>query len=280
MTTPEAPLIGAAAAPALHVMSWNIRRRMSLPALRAADRWSTRAPRAQELLSTERPTLLGVQEALTDQAELVRAALGADYRLIGQGRSAEGRGEGCPIVYDAARLELLDWEQAALSDSPTRPGSTSWGNIIPRILVSAIFEDLATSRRFHAINTHLDHLSPRSRLRSAQALGEAAAASGLPAVITGDFNAPAGSAPLRALLAEGEYRDAWSAAQERRSQEWDTYANYRAPRQRRGRIDWILTGPAFRVDRAAINARQHQGGWASDHLPVQAEMTLGEGVHA
>lgn len=161
-------------------MSWNVRRRLRRPSPRAADRWENRAPRVRQLLRTERPTLLGAQEALTDQAEFLRESLGPEYRMLGRGRGAGGRGEGCPILYDAARLELLDWDQAALSHTSTRPGSASWGNIIPRILVSATFRDRETSARFLALNTHLDHISGRSRLRSAHAVREVISTHGLP----------------------------------------------------------------------------------------------------
>lgn len=276
MSGAESALIGPAAPPALHVMSWNVRRRTDLFTLRAADRWGNRAPRVRALLGTERPTLLGAQEALAEQAEFLRESLGAGYRLVGEGRGAGGRGEGCPILYDAARLELLDWDQAALSDTPSRPGSASWGNIFPRILVSAAFRDRATSTRFLMLNTHLDHLSGRSRLRSAQAIRELIADRGLPAVVTGDLNAGASSAPLRALLADGMLVDSWATAHSRDSQHWDTFSNYRAPRQRRGCIDWILTSPGLQVARTAINPHQYSGGWASDHLPVQTVLRLTE----
>ena len=268
------PLMGATAPPALHVMSWNIRRRVSHLLPRAADRWDVRAPRLRALLQAERPTLLGVQEALADQAHFVRASLGAGYRFVGQGRGARGNGESCPLFYDERRLELLAWDQAALSDQPTRPGSTSWGNVIPRIAVCATFRDRATDKRFQAINTHFDHLSGRSRLLSALAVGRMAAASTLPTVVTGDLNAGEGSPPLLRLLSERQLVDVWDAAHSHASVRWGTFAGYRTPRPQGRRIDWILVSPDCRVDRAGINAQRCDGGWASDHLPVQALLSL------
>lgn len=267
-------LIGPVTAPALHVMSWNIRRRVRHIVPRPVDRWDRRAPRVEELLRAERPTLLGVQEALPDQARLVSDALGGHYRRIGRGRRADGGGESCPLYYDVERLELLDWQQAALSNQPTRPGSTSWGNIIPRIMVSAAFVDRATSRRFLAVNTHLDHLSAQSRLHSARAIRHLVSVTDLPAVVTGDLNAEATSGPLRELLANGTLADAWDVAQTHDSEEWGTLSHYKKPRRSGKRIDWILASTAFRVERAAINPQRHAGGWGSDHLPVQAVLVL------
>ncbi|HMT51115.1 endonuclease/exonuclease/phosphatase family protein [Dietzia sp. UBA5065] len=283
-TSPGAPedraaeaLVGPVSGPDLHVMSWNLRRPVPAVLARTADRWEVRAPRVRALLSTEQPTVLGAQEVVAGQAEAIRAALGARYRHVGRGRAPDGGGEATPVFYDADRLELLDWDQSALSDRPSRPGSASWGNVFPRIVVSAAFRDRATGGRFLAVNTHLDPLSPRSRVRSAQAILAGVAARGLPVVLTGDLNAGPSSAAVRALLADGTLTDSWSGARIRLTAEWGTYARYRAPRGGGARIDWILSSSAFSVSRAAINPRRHGGGWPSDHLPVHAVMRLDEG---
>ena len=271
------PLVGPATGPDIHVMSWNIRRPVPAVLARTADRWEVRAPGVRSMLATEQPTVLGAQEVVGEQAEVMRQALGPNYRYVGRGRSAGGEGEASPIFYDAHRLELLDWDQSALSDHPDRPGSVSWGNLFPRIVVSATFRDRETSRGFLAINTHLDPLSPRSRVRSARAIGELVAASGLPALVTGDLNAGPTSAAVGQLLSGGVLVDSWRAARTRGSQEWGTYGGYRAPREDGARIDWILVSSAFKVGHAAINPHRHDGGWPSDHLPVHAVVGLDEG---
>ncbi len=53
-----------------------------------------------------------------------------------------------------------------------------------------------------------------------------------------------------------------------------TFANYRAPRPDRARIDWIVVTPDVGVERAAINTFRHEDVWPSDHLPVQAVVTV------
>ena len=45
---------------------------------------------------------------------------------------------------------MLGWRQTALSDTPDVPGSTSWGNRTPRLVVDATFRDLATGIEFQA----------------------------------------------------------------------------------------------------------------------------------
>jgi endonuclease/exonuclease/phosphatase family metal-dependent hydrolase len=271
----HAALIGPVAAPDLHVMTYNIRRRFVRYRPGSPDRWSTRKALVERILSTEQPTLLGVQEALAVQVDAVSEALGPRYRSIGLGRDPSGRGERCPIYYDSERLELTEWKQLALSATPEQHGSRSWGNMTRRVLVTADFRDVATGARLVAFNTHLDHLSWRSRLHSAQLIvrlaEEARTADGDAAiVVTGDFNAHERSAVHRALTAGGILRDAWEVADEQITPQWGTFSNYRRRRPGGKRIDLILVGKGVQVTRTGINAARFEGRAASDHEPVQA----------
>lgn len=271
----DAALIGPVAAPDLHVMTFNIRRRVSKLRPGSPDRWATRKGLVQRILAAEQPTLLGVQEALTDQVRVVADALGPHYQRIGRGRNPSGHGEHCPIFYDSRRLTLTAWQQHALSETPEHLGSRSWGNLTRRIVVSATFTDVATGARLFAVNTHLDHLSRRSRLESVQFilnLAEAARAvePDVAIIVTGDFNADQDSAVYRQLTAEGKLRDTWETAAERLTPQWGTFSNYRRRRPGGKRIDLILVGHGVDVVSTGINAVRFDGRAASDHEPVQA----------
>jgi endonuclease/exonuclease/phosphatase family metal-dependent hydrolase len=267
-------MIGPVAPPDLHVMTYNIRRRMD-PALgRPADRWRAREPRLRRLLRAERPVLLGTQEVMPSQLSALTEALGPTYRVIGHGRDRDGQGEGTPILYDSDRLELVSWEQIALSNYPHLAGSRSWGNLVPRIAVSAEFHDRVTSARFVMLNTHFDHLSRRSQVRSAETLRRRILAQPLPAIITGDLNADADSLPVRELLRNNDLRDVWEAATHHASPLWGSFPNYGAVRWAAKRIDWIAVTPGIEVREAGINARRFDGRWPSDHLPVQTVLRI------
>jgi endonuclease/exonuclease/phosphatase family metal-dependent hydrolase len=249
-------------------MTFNIRRPADPLAWRRADRWSRRRSRVRALLAAERPALLCLQEAVPRQMDDVLAALGPGHRFVGHGRGAGRTGEGCPIIYDARRLELLGWRQLALSDRPDLAGSRSWGNIMPRIAVSARFRDRATRAALRVVNTHLDPFSARSRVRSVAYLRSLV--DGGPTVVTGDLNAGGGSRTVRDLLADDRLVDSWSMARSRLTARVGTFADYRTPSPNGARIDRILVSEGIAVDSAAINARRIIGGWPSDHLPVQA----------
>jgi endonuclease/exonuclease/phosphatase family metal-dependent hydrolase len=255
-------------------MTFNILVRSPALVQRRASRWSRRRSAVAALLATERPTLLGVQEAMPDQAAAIRDALGESYRFVGRGHERGWRGEGAPLFFDTQRLELLDWNQKALSDTPDVPGSTSWGNRAPRIVVTATFRDRATDTTFVALNTHWDHLSLPSRVRSAEVIRRQVAQQPLPAIITGDFNSATNSPAYRTLLQGGALVDAWRTASVRDTPESGTFGGFQAPRPEGRRIDWIVVSPGIHVQRAAINAHTVDGRWPSDHVPVQAVVLL------
>lgn len=267
------PLIGPVPPPGLHVMTFNVRRRMPLTR-RRADRWRRRHPLLRTLLRTEQPALLAAQEVLPGQATAIGAALGARYHRIGYGRLPGPRDEGNPIFYDTERLELLSWAQRTLSDRPEEPGSMSWGNPIPRVFVQAAFRDRATAAEFVAIGTHFEVFSARARLKSAEAIRARVLAQPLPAIVMGDLNNRPDSTALRALLTGGTLVDGWLVAQERITPAWDTFGDYRPPKDNGRRIDHILTSPDIEVRRIGIHGEPIDGGWPSDHLPVQAVIRI------
>lgn len=266
-------LLGAPGQDEVTVTTFNIRRANVWPG-RAVGRWSERRGRVQALLATERPALIGLQEALPRQVRAVLEALGDDYIAIGRGRGRRGRGEGCPIVLDTSRLELLDWRQVALSERPTVAGSRSWGSLFPRVAVRALLRDRGSGATFVAVNTHLDVASGWARRRGMSAVRALAGDGDRPAIITLDANTRLGGLPL----AGGEHPllDSWRVARARLTPAFATYAAYRQPHPGR-RIDGILVSPGVRVSRAAIDGRRFEGGWPSDHLPVHAAVAFGSG---
>ena len=267
-------LIGPTATPDLHVMSYNIRRRMPRAGRSSPDRWSHRSPALARQLALEQPAIVGVQEALPDQADFVARALGPRYQWVGRGRDADGHGEMCPIFFDTARVHLDEWTQLALSAAPRVAGSRSWGNMIPRVVVRARFTDLDTRQALTVLNTHLDHRSRRSRLHAADMLADMA--SGSNCIVTGDFNTSVDTGPYERMVPP--LTDAWQRARVQLTPEWGTFPNYREPTLNRKRIDWILVSRDIEVRTAAINTVLFDGIAPSDHVPVQTVLRLSGGA--
>jgi endonuclease/exonuclease/phosphatase family metal-dependent hydrolase len=269
-------VIGEASGDRLHVVSFNIRYDTKA-APGSADSWTDRRPVLAEFLEIEKPTVLGIQEALYHQVKQVYADLPAYYEWIGLGREGGGRGEFMSVYYDARRVEPLDFDHFWLSDTPYVIGSASWGNTVVRMVTWVRFRDRRTGREFVHLNTHFDHQSENSRQRSAALVRDRIAGfdPALPVVVTGDFNTAAGtSESYRILVTEGGLVDTWDAAARRLTPAWGTFPNYKDPVEGGTRIDWVLAKPGVEVLKAAINPFRVDGRYPSDHIPVQALVRL------
>ena len=275
----DRPLIGRARRDRLHVMAFNIRYDNSdSTQMGDPDHWPSRRPIMIDLLERERPTLLGVQEAVYGQLAAIREAL-PGHEMIGYGRDGGSTGEHSAIFYDPERLRVTAWDQFWLSDTPDQIGSATWGNNVTRIVVWARMEDLATGREFAMINTHFDHESEPARIKSAQAmidLFEGGELDQLPALVTGDFNSAAhDSGAYSTLVTAGPTLDTWDAAQEQLTPAWGTFPGYEEPVEGGDRIDWVLATEEFMILEAAINiSTDRHGAFPSDHAPVQALVAL------
>ncbi|MDN5687995.1 MAG: endonuclease/exonuclease/phosphatase family protein [Brachybacterium sp.] len=275
----DGPLIGPVAEDRLHVMAFNIRlERVSDTESGEPDHWPDRRPLVIDLLEREQPTVLGVQECKFDQLSAIQEAL-PGHEYVGYGRHGGSQDEYSPLFYDAARFDLLAWDQFWLSDTPDVIGSATWGNEISRMIIWARLRDRQTDSELAVINTHFDHQSEPSRVKSAQAmvdLLEGGELDALPTIVTGDFNSSAeDSEAYTALVTDGPTVDTWETAAEQLTPAWGTFLGYEEPEEGARRIDWILSTEDVTTHEVAINVSTGQDGrWSSDHAPVQALVSL------
>ncbi|EDY60634.1 endonuclease/exonuclease/phosphatase [Streptomyces sviceus ATCC 29083] len=257
----------------LDVMTFNLR----FASTSEPNSWAVRRPVMRQLLRQEAPTVLGTQEGLYQQLLDIHSDLGAHYDWIGTGREGGSHDESTAVFYDTRRLAPVEHDTLWLSDTPRVVGSNTWGAALPRIVTWVRFRDRAAGgREFYVLNTHFDHVSQYARERSAQFLSRRIAEFDRtsPVLVTGDFNAEAhDNRAYDTLLATGLV-DTWDAAAER-SRLYATFHGYRPLTPDGDRIDWILATPGTTVQRAVINTFAMDGQFPSDHLPVQATLTLG-----
>jgi endonuclease/exonuclease/phosphatase family metal-dependent hydrolase len=267
-------LIGPALGDAVHVMSFNLRFASDSP----PNSWPRRRAAMAELLRVEQPTVIGTQEGLYRQLTDIDRDLPENYNWIGVGRAGGRRGEFMAIFYDTRRLEPVEFDHFWLSETPGVIGSRSWGNASIRMVTWVRFADKITGTEFVVLNTHFDEQSEHSRVRSAELVRDRINAIGpaLPVVLTGDFNTPAQtSTPYDILINGAALTDTWTAAADRRTALYATFHGFRPPVPDGTRIDWILTRGAITVTAAGINTFARNGQFPSDHLPIQALLTIG-----
>ena len=260
--------------PVLHVMAFNLRYASDT----TPHSWAERRPVMAELLRREQPTVIGTQEGLYGQLKDIHDDLPDRYDWIGVGREGGSRGEFMAVHYDTRRLEPLEFDHFWLSDTPNVVGSVSWGNSITRMVTWVRFADRRTGEELVVVNTHFDHESENSRLRSAELVRDRinGLAPELPVVLTGDFNTPAETSPTYDILTAGAgLADTWTTADEQRTPLYATFHGYRPLVPNGERIDWILTRGAVHVRAAAITTFSRRGQFPSDHLAVQALITVG-----
>ncbi|MET9450891.1 endonuclease/exonuclease/phosphatase family protein [Streptomyces cinerochromogenes] len=257
----------------LRVMSFNLR----FASTAEPHSWAARRPVTRGLLHRERPHVLGTQEGLYHQLRDIEADLGGSYDWIGTGRAGGSRDEFTAVFYDTRRLAPQEYDHFWLSDTPDVIGSNTWGGGSVRMVTWVRFRDrLDGDRAFYVLNTHLDNRSQNARARAAALIARRIARldRSLPLVVTGDFNAAAHQNPVYDTMLGAGLTDTWDMAAERGAL-YGTFHGYRPLTPDGDRIDWILATPGVTAHRASVNTFSVDGQFPSDHLPVQASLTLG-----
>ena len=150
------------AALSLNIMSFNIRRGTAKD---GRNHWIFRRNLVHEILDRYRPDVLGLQEAMDFQITALHRML-PGYEMVGTGNLGGSKGMHTAIFFNAARFSLSDEGTLWLSDTPDIPGSKGWGNVLPRTCTWVRLVEKDSRQAFYFYNTHLDHISLRSRKKS------------------------------------------------------------------------------------------------------------------
>ncbi|REJ88547.1 MAG: hypothetical protein DWQ34_22285 [Planctomycetota bacterium] len=242
--------------------------------------WSQRRQIAIQTIREYGPDLLATQEALAEQVDDLREQL-PDYAVEAVGREdGRRRGEATAVFFRRNRFELCEREHFWLSETPEVPGSISWDASQTRMVtVCRLRLQESPAREILFFNTHFDNRSERARLESARLLRERITEAALhdPVIVAGDFNATEAE-PVYRILLNGEHPgstlvDSYRAAHPEHNGEELTRHDFRGERKG-SRIDWILHSPHFITQAAAIDRREFDGRYPSDHYPVTAELAF------
>lgn len=156
------------------------------------NHWEYRKQASLNMMRTECPTVVGVQELLKSQLDYLRDSL-PEYGVIGVGRdNGVDAGEHMAIFYRKERVELLDWGTFWLSDTPDVP-SRGWDAMCRRTCTWAKFRHISTGKHFVHLNTHLDHAGVEARREGLRLIANKVKEmfeEQTPIFLTGDFNIP------------------------------------------------------------------------------------------
>ena len=249
------------------MMSYNLR--CLTPLDLGKKSWFYRAELIVEDLRNEHPGIIGFQEATSWQYDyLVQTLTGYDSVITYRDDSIIA--EGCPIFYDTSRYTLVDKGSFWLSETP-EVMSKDWGAAHYRLCSYVILTDKTCGKDFVVFNTHLDHVSDEARIKGiGVVLDKIAAFGGLPAVITGDFNAEEGSETY--ISVTEHFLDARYSAKE--TMESHTYQNW-GNMDAACRIDYfMLSKEGFAVHSYQALTEPYDGIYSSDHSPIVLKVSL------
>ena len=270
----------------LNIMSFNIRRGTKKD---GRNHWIFRRDMVNEILNHYRPDVLGLQEALDFQIAEIRNML-PGYEMVNIMSSGDSKVLHNAIFYNAARFFLSEEGTFWYSDTPDNPGSKGWGNIMPRTCSWARLVEKESQQAFYFYNTHLDHLSQRSRKKSVVLLTQRISARSYPDVfvLTGDFNSREKSAPIQYLKgklllnikAEGKVLNPNPLVDTFRVR----YPNHRHVATFHGyrrfffrfKLDYIFVPSTVCVQDAQIIQLRHKRCYPSDHFPLFSHINLPE----
>ncbi|XP_023515384.1 uncharacterized protein LOC111779555 isoform X1 [Cucurbita pepo subsp. pepo] len=197
----------------------------------SSNSWEKRRDLCISVLTSYSPAILCTQQGVKSQLEFLQQGL-PGYEKFGISRkgSHDDSDEHCTIFYDKEKVELLEGGTFWLSESPSVPGSVSWGSIAPHIATWATFQLKGVEPpgfSFQIVNTNMDELKPRARRRSALLTWQhiASLPPSLPVIYCGGFNTEKESTTGRFLLgrssrekgAVGDMRDTWAIARARKN---------------------------------------------------------------
>jgi endonuclease/exonuclease/phosphatase family metal-dependent hydrolase len=265
----------AAATGDLRVMSFNIRTANAADGVNDWD--ANRRFLVEQTIRNYAPDLVGLQEDLERQHNFLANEF-PGFELVGRGVNGGDDGEYVSLMYRTSRFDELRRGHFWLSETPNVVASESWGTSQPRMVTWLELRDKQLpSSTFVIMNTHWDHVSSEARVESATLMRQKIRelASGIPVIVTGDFNADQGGAAYQRMRGIDDFDTVRNLQ--------DTYRNIHPGdsdtvgtahgfdgRAGDGRIDWILHDNDFSTIDANIDRTSFDGFYPSDHFPINA----------
>ncbi|TKY73122.1 Endonuclease/exonuclease/phosphatase protein [Spatholobus suberectus] len=272
----------------------------------SCNSWEKRRDLCLSVITGYSPIILCTQQGLKTQLDFLQQGL-AGYDQFGISRKGpqDTTDEHCTIFYNKEKVELVEGGTFWLSESPSVPGSMSWGSEFPCIATWAI-SLFPPGFSFQIVNTNMDKFSSRARRKSALLTWQhiASLPPSLSVVYCGGFNTQKESTTGRFLLGRsrehgvvGDMWDAWPCAHVRKNVSLiRTYHGFKGNKQgaleilelifralclcwdrqtQDLHIDWVLfRGRSLIPASCEVVNDNIDGCYPSSHYPIVAEFML------
>ena len=250
------------------VMSYNLRYLSAKDCLKKS--WFYRADLVIDIISEEKPDLIGFQEVTTTHAKYLTEHL-SGYEFHIEYREKSPGKEATAIAYRADRFALKSEGHFWLSDAPEKMSKYSYsGNY--RDANYVVLFDKTTEKEFVYYNTHLDSKNALAREKGMGViLEQMKKTNSLPTILTGDMNDFAES-NMYEKAKDGGLNDAYALAKTRYEGNGSTWTDY--GRVTLPRIDFCFLSAGIAVSDYKVNDRLIDGAYPSDHFPVIVKIKL------
>ena len=253
----------------MRVMTFNIRFEND----RDGDNgWIFRREQAASVIMAYSPWVLGTQEGTPNQLQFLGEHL-PGYAMHAIGRPPEDTTcQYATLFYQSQHLELIDGAEFWLSTTPRVHRSKDWDSAFPRMMSCACLCEKRSGELLWAVVTHLDHIGGQARIRQGELIRNWLLQCRGAAVLMGDFNDDPGSAVHQLLTAPAtELRDSWQVLGNGEGVESMTHHDFQG-NPNKGRLDWILVSPHFRILAAEIVRGHRNQRFPSDHFPFWVDL--------
>ncbi len=236
--------------------------------------WPIRKAWLCNQIKAANPGIFGIQEGLPHQVKYIDSVF-SEFRHIGVGREdGKVNGEFSAIWYNIKFFRLIRHGTFWLSSTPQIP-SLGWDAACKRVCTYGLFRNISSGQQFWVFNTHFDHMGEQARKNSALLVLQKIDTlnkSGLPVILTGDFNDIPESVPVKIIL--GKLQDSRISDRSISMGPGGTFNGFDLTKSPRERIDYIFTGYGARAATYHIIIEQRDGRYSSDHFPVVAEINF------
>jgi len=238
-----------------------------------SNSWVNRSGRVKQFLKDENADIIGIQEALFNQAseldEFLSSQTPSTYLRIGVGREdGKTKGEFAPIYFKQERFQLIRQECFWLSETPHEP-SKGWDAACERIATVAVLFDLQTLDTLVVINSHWDHVGTEARAHSAEMISNYVKtfSSETTLFVMGDFNSIETDRGIQVLR-----ENLFDSCPEKQAQV-GTFNGFNHGMDNKPRIDYVLyRSNGFRPTSYSVcNENKLPNEYISDHYAVVSE---------
>ena len=260
----------------MRVMTFNLRFENDLD---GENHWIHRRDLLVETVLKYVPHVLGTQEGKPSQFAFLNEKLDG-YHICADSRYWDDDCQYPTLYYLEDFFSLVEGGEFWLSETPEVHLSRSWDTAFPRMISYALLEIKSIGSRIWSSVTHLDHVSEKARIEGARMICQWAKGREEPIVLVGDFNDLPGSEVHSTFTGPGRpFIDTWKVAERAEDEQSYTHHGFTGVPQK-GRIDWVLATPEFKVLDVAVARDEEAGCYPSDHFPYLADLELDVGAEA